>query len=1141
MKKITFYLFLFFAIIFLNKTNAQSTVYFASANNSYSVIEGNTFNFTVNLYSVSPMPITVYIETTPGTADASDYTPLTTTVTIPAGQLSNGVTLSIPTTNDYDDEQSTFETFTINGTVTSGITTNSTLSRQVTILENDRIPMLRIPYTAAFLSVNEFSSLTVNFRISNYYNSDVVIHLTSTEGTATNSDYTPIDTIVTIPAGQLNASYVITIINDNLPEPTEGFTLTATVTSGNTINSVLTEPITIYDNDTTPTLSFTNNAVIEGETVGVNARLSNLFNSDVIIQFSTSDGTATSDDYTPTIITKTILAGTYGTSVSIPTFDDTIDEPVENFSITATVTSGNTTNSSLTRSQMIIDNDGLPDLHIFAGSTSGGITETVEEGRNVIYGIGLSHVSPVDTVVQISTVDGTAGSADYTSVTTTLTLPAGEQYLEVPTLIIPTILDQLEEGTENFTINGICTSGNTYNATATRNVTIRDNYNANAQNDTFATYAEVGGTFQVLANDTYHGLPLSASDVTLTLNAVLNTIGATLDASGILTVPASTPIGSYTLSYTICETANPANCDTAYIDIYVENPLQASYITTYSDYNGDGFVSAGDVINYQFIITNHGNAPITDIEIEYMQTANPVNGGPIAQLNAGQTDNTTFTSTHILTQDDINFGWYNEGGFGEILFNGTYYDYLVSDFAEQQGSFSLAHSDGIELKAFVDSNSNGIQEPDEINFALGHFNYEINNNGIIHNLYTTPFYLNESNPTTTYNLSYVVDSQYAANNTCTVSYPNVTVAQGSGITTYNFPIIVTPYDDLSVSIHNYNQPPRPGFNYNNYIAYTNNSNQTISSGTVTFTKDAALTITQTSLGVALTPTGFTYNFTNLLPYQTEHIWVQMSVPTIPTVTLGQLVTNSATITTLPGDILPLNNDSFITQTIVGSYDPNDKQENHGEKIVHSTFSSDDYLTYTIRFENTGTANAINIKVADELDPQLDETTLKMIDASAGYSLERVNRSLVWKFSGIDLPPSQPNSTVGHGYITFKIKPKAGYAIGDIIPNTAEIYFDFNPAIVTNTCETEFVESLGNSGFAFSNLDYFPNPVKNSLTISNENPIDSVEVTSVLGQQIFIQKVNDLQTEINFNELSKGIYFVKVLSEGQEKTLKIIKE
>ena len=88
-------------------------------------------------------------------------------------------------------------------------------------------------------------------------------------------------------------------------------------------------------------------------------------------------------------------------------------------------------------------------------------------------------------------------------------------------MIVPTVLDQLQEGDETFTITA--TSVNTYNTSYSLLATIIDNYNANAQNDSFTPVAEVGGTFNVFANDTYHGLPLNASDVTVTLAA--NSIG----------------------------------------------------------------------------------------------------------------------------------------------------------------------------------------------------------------------------------------------------------------------------------------------------------------------------------------------------------------------------------------------------------------------------------------------------------------------------------------------------------------------------------------------------------------------------------------------------------------------------------------
>jgi uncharacterized repeat protein (TIGR01451 family) len=239
--------------------------------------------------------------------------------------------------------------------------------------------------------------------------------------------------------------------------------------------------------------------------------------------------------------------------------------------------------------------------------------------------------------------------------------------------------------------------------------------------------------------------------------------------------------------------------------------------------------------------------------------------------------------------------------------------------------------------------------------------------------------------------------------------------------------------------------------------------------------------------------------------------------------------------------VPTDNAASLSQVVIGSLDPNDKTESHGGRIVESGFTANDYLTYTIRFENTGTANAINVNVNDVLDAKLDETSIRMVDASHDYVLNRVGNNLNWMFDNINLPPSVSGTQIGHGYVVFKVKPKPGYVVGDIIPNLANIYFDFNPAIVTNTCNTEFVTALNNTNFVYNDLKCYPNPVKNSLSISNSSKIETIEITSILGQNVFIKQVNNLQTEIDMSGIANGVYFVKVTSDGLIKTVKIIKE
>jgi hypothetical protein len=198
------------------------------------------------------------------------------------------------------------------------------------------------------------------------------------------------------------------------------------------------------------------------------------------------------------------------------------------------------------------------------------------------------------------------------------------------------------------------------------------------------------------------------------------------------------------------------------------------------------------------------------------------------------------------------------------------------------------------------------------------------------------------------------------------------------------------------------------------------------------------------------------------------------------------------------------------------------------------------LHYTIRFQNIGTSDAINIKVINDLDAKLDWSTFQLISTSHNCRVKRKNDRNEFLFEGINLPGTS-NEPLSHGYITYKVKPITSIAVGNVIQNSANIFFDFNAPIATNIAITTITPNLGTENFAFNNFKYFPNPVKNTLTITNTTTIDLIEITSLIGQTMLSKKINELQTEINLSELAKGVYFVKTTSDSQEKTVKIIKE
>lgn len=356
-----------------------------------------------------------------------------------------------------------------------------------------------------------------------------------------------------------------------------------------------------------------------------------------------------------------------------------------------------------------------------------------------------------------------------------------------------------------------------------------------------------------------------------------------------------------------------------------------------------------------------------------------------------------------------------------------------------------------------------------------------------------------------------------------------------------FPVTLTQgYNDVTVSISPLS-PPRPGFNYINKVVYKN-LGVVATSGTVNFVKDLAVSIVNVNqAGIVNNASGFSYAFVNLQPYETRSFNVTMSVPATPTVNLNDVLTNSATISAPANDINLTNNAYSNSQIVVASYDPNDITETHGGKIQYNQFSTNDYLYYTIRFQNTGTANAINIRLENTLDAQLDENSIRMVSSSHNYIMERVGNQIVWKLDYINLVSNLQSEELSKGYVTYKIKVKPGFAIGDIIPNTASIYFDYNPAIVTNTFNTELFETLAINNFESSNFVISPNPANTNVQIILQNTsetIDHILITNVLGKRIRkIDNIINNQSLIDVSDLSQGVYFIEVTTENNLKQVK----
>jgi hypothetical protein len=337
----------------------------------------------------------------------------------------------------------------------------------------------------------------------------------------------------------------------------------------------------------------------------------------------------------------------------------------------------------------------------------------------------------------------------------------------------------------------------------------------------------------------------------------------------------------------------------------------------------------------------------------------------------------------------------------------------------------------------------------------------------------------------------------------------------------------------------------PGFNVEYKIIYKNKGN-TIQSGIVNlvFNDDVLDAVFSNPAFSNQLTNNLSWNFANLKPFESREINLTLKVnrPTeIPAVNNGDVLKYKTTIVSEDTDITPLDNVFDLNQTVVGSYDPNDKTCLEGTVITPSLIG--EYVHYMIRFENTGTYSAQNIVVKDMIDlSKFDISTL--IPTSSNHSfVTKISEGnkVEFIFENINLPF---DDATNDGYIAFKIKTKPTLKVGDSFTNDANIYFDYNFPILTNKATSKFQITLDTPDFEFSNyFTLYPNPASDVLNINATQTIEiqSLAIYDILGQLVIAVPNAKSVSNIDVSKLRTGTYFIKVKSDKGSSNMKFIKK
>ena len=319
--------------------------------------------------------------------------------------------------------------------------------------------------------------------------------------------------------------------------------------------------------------------------------------------------------------------------------------------------------------------------------------------------------------------------------------------------------------------------------------------------------------------------------------------------------------------------------------------------------------------------------------------------------------------------------------------------------------------------------------------------------------------------------------------------------------------------------------------------------------TMTMSFPAGVTVNASSIANGGTVSGNTisWNLNSASSFFSNYDVITFNVP-------GGLLSGTAhyftsTIAPTSGtDCSTVNNAGSLLQLVGNSYDPNDKVvarpdaaiQFFGDETQFIDAMTQEALTYTIRFQNTGTAPAQNIYIIDTLDADLDWSSFTMIQASHNMQVVNLGNGIMrFEFPNIWLADSTTNEPASHGHLVYRIMENAANHYGTEIENTAYIYFDWNDPIITNTTYNfnNWIEGLSEG--SAQNIHVYPNPASESLTISCEGDFD-YQLVDLSGRIVSSGSATDSES-ITISNAAVGIYQLNVQSNQGNSSLKVIKQ
>ena len=243
-------------------------------------------------------------------------------------------------------------------------------------------------------------------------------------------------------------------------------------------------------------------------------------------------------------------------------------------------------------------------------------------------------------------------------------------------------------------------------------------------------------------------------------------------------------------------------------------------------------------------------------------------------------------------------------------------------------------------------------------------------------------------------------------------------------------------------------------------------------------------------------------------------------------------TNSGTYTFISTNAAGCTNTATLNLTI------NQSTTSNLNATACNTYT---WLANNTTYTNSGTYTFVSTNAAGCTNTATLNLTIEFAATPTGNATQTFNVFNINDSTIANLVVN-PTTVIWYANLNDALAQSNPLVTNTVLLNGAN-YFAVNKSTLgcfSTPFEVNVSVNLGNESFDEIGFDFYPNPTSSKIFIKYSKLLSGVSLTNLLGQELMNIQPNDFSAELDLSHLPTATYFVKVVSEGKIKVLKVLK-